>query len=127
MRGCSADYQPVRVSIERQGGVMGGAWSAQVTNDAVTTQENGGSPAAGPLTPEQAAELGRMVDAVLVAPRPAPAPARHVPDGMRTTLDVRNGRRRRRLQIYSGAKAGTEVLDLIRAVREVARTAEVAR
>lgn len=116
----------MRISIERQGGVMGGAWSAEVTNAAVTTQEDGGSRAASSLTPEQAAQLGRMVDAVLVAPKPVPAPSRRVPDGMRTTLSVRSGKRRRRLQIYSGAKAGSEVLDLIRAVREVARTAESA-
>lgn len=111
----------MRILVERQGGVMGGAWSAEVTRQGVATRHDGDMGPTRPLTQEETATLVHMVDKVLVAPKPTPAPSKHVPDGMKTVLEVRRGDRRRRIRLTSGAKAGREIWDLIRTVREVAQ------
>jgi hypothetical protein len=110
----------MRVSIERQGGVMGGRWSAHVTDDAVSVSSNGREAAARALTSADRARLDQMVEAVLAAPQPKSGPRRQVPDGMLTELEIHHGRRRRRLRLYSGAQAPSEVVQLIRTVRQVA-------
>ena len=111
----------MRISVQREGGVLGLRWAARVTDDDVKVSVNGVAGEPLPLTSGQRDTLEALVDRVVEAPVPRRAPKFSVPDGMQTVLEVQKDGRRRRLRLYSGAKAADEIWELIGTVSEVAQ------